>query len=186
MKINSILGLILISNLCIAQCPIQGNAKNNKEATANKLKNRDIILKTNDTIKIEDILKDGSDFTRFSNGSYTKITGYVVEVKQGGVESCNCESIIDSLQDTHIYISLSPNAEKKDCIIVEITPRFKRLNKGTNAFLLKGKLVSIYGYLFFDEEHKQSAVNTCKTCTTVWRKTCWEIHPVCKIELIKE
>jgi hypothetical protein len=35
--------------------------------------------------------------------------------------------------------------------------------------------------MFFDEEHKGSAKNTCKTCEHVWRKTCWEIHPVTKI-----
>lgn len=168
-----------------AQCPIEGSAKNKKDAIANKLKNREIIKKNlTDSISLTMILiGNGDDSQKFSDTSFIKITGYLVEVKPGGKESCNCEASDDASTDTHIYIGLSPNAEKSECMIVEVTPRFKALHKGLNLHLMKGKEVYVSGYLFYDAEHKGNAVNTCKTCTNTWRKTCWEIHPVVDIEL---
>jgi hypothetical protein len=101
------------------------------------------------------------------------------------MESCNCGSIADSLQDIHIYIGTTPGAKKEDCIIVEVTPQFKKLNPNFNAKEFVGKKVNIYGYLFYDKEHRGNAKNTCMICTNVWRRTVWEVHPVVKIELAK-
>ena len=176
--------LLLFSINLIAQCPVEGKAKNAKEAAANKLKNRDIVKGVIiDSITLGKILSPGEDSHRFSQNSYVKITGFLVEVKPGGQESCNCEEKLDTLTDTHIYIGQSPNAEKSDCMIVEITPRWKKLNKGVYVSLMKGKEVNVCGYLFYDEEHKGNAKNTCKVCTNTWRKTVIEIHPVVNIEL---
>lgn len=179
--IITILAILSVA-VCLGQCPIQGNAKNDKEVIANKLKNREIVSAHIDTtITLRKILHKGEDSKRFNNNSYVKLTGYLVEIKPGGKESCNCGASIDSLTDTHIYIGTTPSSEKSDCMIIEITPRFKKLNKGLILQHMKGKEVIIEGYLFYDEEHKGNAVNTCKVCTNTWRRTCWEIHPVYSI-----
>ena len=69
-------------------------------------------------------------------------------------------------------------------MICEITPKY--IGRDTIDFKSKiGKKVRITGYLFYDLEHRHNAINTCNTCTNVWRASCWEIHPVCKIEVIK-
>ena len=59
-----------------------------------------------------------------------EITGYVVSVSPGGnQESCNC--VRKDLQDIHIDVVLkkSDAANKRKPVIVEITPRFRRLSE---------------------------------------------------------
>ena len=189
MKLFKTLALLLISSVMYSQepCPVEGAGKNDKDKAANKLKNREVVAnKTiNTKVTLQAVLVKGEDSQRFNQNDYVVINGYCVEVKQGGQESCNCESKIDSLQDNHIYIGLTPNAKKEDCMIVEITPRFKKLNPGFNLKTFVGKKINIYGYLFYDAEHKGNAKNTCKVCTNVWRASVVEVHPVVKIELAK-
>lgn len=182
---KSILIVLTILNISMfSQCPVEGGAKNAKDAQANKYKNREITSTEIDTsVTLDKMLAYGEDSKRFNQNSFIKIIGYLVEVKQGGKESCNCGTEIDSLQDIHIYIGKTPTSLKSECLIVEITPRFKHLNKNTNLKPLKGKLVNVYGWLFFDDEHHGNARNTCKVCTNVWRVTSWEIHPITRIEL---
>ena len=46
--------------------------------------------------------------------------------------------------------------------------------------------MKITGWLFFDDHHKLEADNTDlgdNKGKKNWRRTCWEIHPVTKIEL---
>jgi hypothetical protein len=66
--------------------------------------------------------------------------------------------------------------------VVEITPSYKALHKNVmdSLKLLKNQKVTIRGYLFYDSEHERNSINYCKTCTSknVWRKSCWEIHPI--------
>lgn len=168
-------------------CPVEGAGKNDKDKAANKYKNREIVAGKviNTKVTLQAVLVPGEDSKRFNPDDYVMITGYCVEVKQGGQESCNCESKIDSLQDNHIYIGLTPTAKKEDCMIVEITPRFKKLNKGFNLKSFVGKKINVYGYIFYDAEHKGNAKNTCNVCTNTWRASCNEVHPVVKIELAK-
>jgi hypothetical protein len=167
-------------------CPVEGKGKNDKDIAANKLKNRDIETKViNTKVTLQSILTPGEDSKRFNQNDFVMITGYCVFIERGGKESCNCGSSIDTLQDNHIYIGLTPNAKKEDCMIVEITPRFKRLNKGFDLKQFAGKKINVYGYIFYDAEHKGNAKNTCDKCTNTWRYTCNEIHPVVKIELSK-
>ena len=171
----------------VKPCPVEGTAKTDKDKIANRYKNRDIenADEIDTTITLIKMLAPGEDSKRFNPDSFVKITGYIVEVKPGGIESCNCLSTDDQLQDKHIYVGLTPNAAKSNCIIVEVTPKWKKLNPNFNFKLFIGKKVNIYGYIFFDAEHKGNARNTCDHCANIWRATCNEIHPVTEIELIK-
>lgn len=52
-----------------------------------------------------------------------------------------------------------------------------------NIEKLKGKKVTITGYLFPDKKHWANSVNINPAGTDLWRDTEWEIHPVAKIEI---
>ena len=81
-----------------------------------------------------------------------------------------------------MYIGLVPDAPIKNCMVVEITPSWKKTHKAYNIKALVGKRVSITGYLMYDDMHNANAVNSCdNNCKNVWRKTCWEVHPVVNI-----
>ena len=176
-----LLGLILVALCSKGQCPVEGNPASD----ANRYKNRPIVMGTIDTtVTLSAMLQKGNDATRFSQNSFVKITGYLVEVKPGGVEACNCKSKDKDTNDIHIYIGLTSDAKKTECVIVEITPRFKWINKGFDVKQFVGKQVNVYGYLFYDQEHFMNAVNTCGKCTNNWRATVWEVHPVFKIETL--
>ena len=166
-------------------CPPEGNAKTEKKMMQNRLKNRPVVLQEEPKVlSIDSILKQGSDEKRFSSADLVTVEGYVTGVKPGGPESCNCQSKKPEDHDMHMYIGKSPDAEKKDCFVVETTPAYKRLHS-TNYSDLVGKKVRVTGYLFYDAEHWSNALNTCLKCKNVWRKTAWEIHPVVKIEEIR-
>lgn len=184
-KILFILSLF-ITIVSSAQCPMTGDGRNARMRYDDSLKNRPcVIVKSDSTITLESILKPGEDTKRFKPAQFATLIGYITVVKYGGSETCNCHSKNKSDLDTHIELTVNLGDGGTKSIICEIT----RYN--TNPMLsyaviksLKGKKVKISGYLFFDEEHKQNAVNTNPTGTDLWRATCWELHPVCAIELL--
>jgi hypothetical protein len=176
----------IFSTQLMSQCPLEGNAKTAKEVRMNKNKNRDIKIEKIDTnITLSKLLKSGNDTARFKSTDYASIAGYLVEFKKGGSESCNCNSKDGAEYDIHIYIGRTINAKKEDCLVVEVTPKFKKIYPDINYKSMKGKIVIVTGYLLSDYEHMGNAKNTCVKCTNIWRKTIWEIHPVCEIKLVE-
>lgn len=180
-----ILALVLFLTLnCFAQCPLEGDATLLKKQQGNKLKNREIVYSPIDSsVTLKKMLVKGSDFTRFKESSFVRIEGYVILVKDGGEESCNCHSEEKDDHDVHIQIALKLKANKNETVIVEVTPKFKKLHPNFDYKNLVGKKVIVIGYLFADIEHKQNATNTCTTCGNAWRATIWEIHPVVNIKI---
>ncbi|AIE86443.1 hypothetical protein [Fimbriimonas ginsengisoli] len=120
------------------------------------------------------------------------ITGYIVEIKSGGPETCNCQTDDTEFWDTHVYVAKNPTDEPKDAIVVEVTPRMRQILKpGSNEWDTKalkanfrpGTKVQITGWQFFDTEHWINTANNPKA-TNVWRASCWEVHPVTDIKLL--
>jgi len=198
MKKNIWLYLILIS-ICTnaiqsyAQCPPEGKDKNGnvltgKKAKINIAKNRssEIPAGLASYVSLSEILyaSYGEDSNDFIGDEYVYMEGYLVDFTEQGPESCNCYEAEKSLKngDVHIYVGLTKNALKKDCICVEITPEFKELNPEYETLLKKNTIVRIFGYMFYDPLHRSNAANTCTSCSQVWRKTNWEIHPIVAIE----
>ncbi len=88
--------------------------------------------------------------------------------------------------DRHIYVGKRRNAPLRECVIVEVTPRFYAVHSDwMDITKLTGHIVRFEGWLFFDSEHKANAVNTNPGNAKDWRATCWEIHPVTAIEIIQ-
>ena len=197
--------------------PLMGDAVLQQEKQLNPFKNRSRPpnwFDFNPTITIQKILAPGNDVHRFSMATAATITGYVVKVQKGGVESCNCHATNPTKMDTHIDIVADPKYAaprfvkistrggktiKKDTnekyhMIVEVTPRVRdqQRRKGVDwsTDTLKQRLthrwVRFSGWLLFDSMHIQEAENTNPGDKRNWRATCTEIHPIFGITIVNQ
>ena len=166
-------------------CPIIGESKRRDDQFSDSLKNRNTTNITIQNKYIGELLQTGNDVTRFSFTNYVRVRGMITEVKHGGAELCNCHSSEKLDLDIHIVFSDSLGNGKIICEVNRYTQAGDNTLSYANVHAMIGKQVYISGWLFFDGEHKQNATNTCVKCTNVWRSSCWEIHPVMKIEVIK-
>ena len=186
-------------------CPPEGKVtiKNtNVKATHeqwNRLKNRykdPNVGDFNDKITFETFLNEGQgvDGVKLDELKAAKIKAYVLHVKDGGKEDCNCGESDPMHIDTHIELVRSTDkgdTVKTMRVIVEVTPRIKSQMKKKNIDCTTDGLmkfehhyVIFSGWLFKDDQHKGNAYNTAKNkkSKAVWRRTVWEIHPVLQIE----
>lgn len=174
-------------SFALATCPPEGDAPSDKIKALDVLKNRATIPATvNSQVTIARMLATGPDDHRFTQSDGATITGYVAQVIEGGIESCNCHATATADRDTHIYIAADrQHSQPNKCLIVEVTPRFRATHPDwTTANLkksLQGQIVVITGWLFYDAEHKGAAENTDPGNVHNWRATVWEIHPVTAI-----
>ena len=178
------------------QCPLEGTAKSQAGQELNRLKNRVLAPRVDQmdpSVTLDAILARGNDVDRFDEGKGAIITGWVVDVQQGGhPETANCGSMSKLYTDTHITVGLSPDATNTQTMVVEVTPRWREAMSGrgedwkteTLQQTLIGQRVQITGWLMFDDDHFCEAINTrtsssCKRGKkAAWRKTVWEIHPI--------
>lgn len=171
-------------------CPNYGDAVNNTEkATFNKKKNKSI--KTSgvpEFLPLKNLLptKQRIDKNLYWEGAYVYTEGILTSAEEQGPESCDCKKADESRKDgdVHMFLSLVDNAPKKNSFVVEITPAFKKKYPDYKNLLTKHKKIRVYGFLFYDYDHENASFTTCTHCGNIWRKTCWEIHPITKIELI--
>jgi hypothetical protein len=141
---------------------------------------------------LAELLQRGEDRERWSTSRAAAIEGYVVEVREGGVESTNCFSFIR--RDTHIEVALRPDAPPRERVILEVTPPLRdwAKNQGMDwshdalARELKGRRCRFEGWLLFDVNHAGESENTEPGGAANWRATAWEIHPVTNIKVLKE
>ena len=182
---------IFLSVNCFAQkgntCPVTGDNTGTTKAAlhhqqVDSYKNRGTTPKNYMKIEFSNMTGLTVDNT-MSWDMAVYVDGYILEVQDGGSESCNCHS--KDFKDTHIYLVQTINeADKSNAIIVEATPRFRTV-LGSTSDLKKyiGKHVRIYGYLFRDDEHKANST-VDEGNGNHWRHSVWEIHPITKIELL--
>ena len=124
------------------------------------------------------------------------LSGYVFNVKTGGVETCNCKTKDHAFRDTHIELTPDENhTDAKYRVIVEVTPRLREimaeqgLNWSTESLngMIKGVKIQVSGWLFYDAEHEDASFSNDADDTygrQNWRATCWEIHPVTSITIL--
>ena len=181
-------------------CPLEGTAKSDAAKTLDRNKNRFTPPVASDfdaSVSLAAMLAPGDDTDRFDESKAVSVTGFVVNVKTGGKETCNCGANDPIDKDTHIELALSTNAPKNQRIIVEVTPRLRAIMKqqnidwSTTALAdknqgIKGKWVEISGWLLFDVMHVGEAENTSPGHPNNWRATCWEIHPITKIQVVSD
>ena len=185
-------------------CPLQGTAKADALKALNRDKGRFTAPTADDIdtdVNLAAMLAPGEDETRFDPKRAASVVGFVVNVKVGGVETCNCKAKDPIDRDTHIELALSPDAPENQRVIVEVTPRLRLQAKNkppddepkvwTTLALsshgdsgIKGKWVEVTGWMLFDAEHTDAAENSSPGNPKNWRATCWEIHPVTDIRIL--
>jgi len=184
-------------------CPLEGTSTGSDGTKElNPLKNRFSFPKDDDIdpdVTLMAMLAPGDDVGRFDPKRAATITGFVGNVKRGGKESCNCKATQTIDMDTHVELALSQEASKikTQRVIVEVTPRLRllmkkegidwtteTLEKTTGNKGIKGKWITVTGWLFFDSIHAEESENINPGNSANWRATCWEIHPVTKIEIL--
>jgi hypothetical protein len=180
--------LFLATAIYAAPCGLRGSAKkNSREYVLNPFKNRSKAPLTVNPHITFDALGNGD---RFPNTEAAAIIGYVALVKPGEKETCNCRASDAVHKDTHIALvrNLTEANDKSKHIVVEVTPRSRRLYHFPSTTTLKKQIlhkrVMVTGWLCYDLIHEHNAANTNPNGTDIWRATCEEIHPVTGIKVL--
>lgn len=178
-------------------CGLEGDASNPAVQELNRLKNRTIApepQQMDSRVSLAALIEPGDDRSRWNESRGAEITGYVWDVKVGGVETVNCRASDPQHRDTHIELVLDPmggSAARR--VIVEVTPRMRVLverrgedwSTGALHDHLQGRWVRVRGWLLFDTEHRDQSLNTAPRRARDWRATAWEIHPVTELEVVE-
>ena len=168
-------------------CPPEGTWKTEEDKALNTLKNRwtapDPI---NKQVDLAEVVAPGPDEHRFGNGWGATLEGYIVALKLEGPEGCNCESPAPDERDFHIWFGLKPSALKRECMVIEITPRWREAKKWDVSEIKswKSRRVRVTGWFFWDPRHASMAVNSTPSAKLLARATCWELHPVTSVEVL--
>ena len=180
-------------------CSMAGNARGRDVRQLNRLKNRYERPMPEDYsrygVSLDSMLRQGNDRRRFTNSQAAEVTGYVVNVKIGGIESCNCNSRDPHYRDTHIVLALDGKEKKASRMVVaEVTPRWREImrkrgvdwsTEGLKKTLI-GKKIRLRGWMLYDWHYTDESENTNPGGRKNWRATAWEIHPVIAIEVLKK
>ena len=187
----------LLKGTPLENCPYEGDTKNPDIWVINYLKNRTRTPEERHidrSITLEKLLTPGDDREHYDPMKAVVIEGYITKIQVGGVETHNCFNKDPQWRDTHIDIGLTPNSPNTECIVAEVTPRWRDLmhkklaldwSTRTLKKLYLGQKVRITGWLFCDLEHMSSSENMYPGREGNWRASIWEIHPVTSIEFIK-
>ena len=110
-----------------------------------------------------------------SEAKSVRVTGYLINVREEGNESCNG---YDSMyHDFHLWIADSSAKSESGSIIAEATPFWKEQFPGwllTKFESLKYTQVRVSGWIMWDEDHPEQLGSS--------RISLWEIHPMTKFE----
>jgi len=175
-------------------CPSAGIALTGRARTLHRLKNRTSVPVDADfdqRISLDELLKPGDDTTRWSIERAARIEGYVVAVAYARPEATNCFN--PCRRDIHILLARQKDANKNECVVLEVTPNFRdwatKQGLDWSEATLHGQLVGHWcefeGWLYFDVGHTDQSENTAPGNPSNWRATAWELHPVTKFRVIQ-
>jgi len=178
-------------------CDIHGSANPERpEYRLNEYKNRYSLPTKSDYdtgITLNDLITSGNE-EQYPIDKAVILTGYVFNVKMGGIETCNCKTKNEAYRDTHIELTPDDQHTGPEYrIIVEVTPGIRNIMaaKGidwsteTLKSTLIGHKVKISGWLFYDSEHISQAFATNPGNEKDWRASCWEVHPITDIKVLE-
>src|SRR2546421_4053080 len=110
----------------LARCPPEGDAVQ-AEARALRPPKRRMATPTardiDPKVTLKAMLAPGDDTDRWSQQKAATITGYVTDVKVGGIESVNCHTHTPLYRDTHIEVTAGGSSPEP--LIVEVTPQVR-------------------------------------------------------------
>ena len=88
------------------------------------------------------LLAPGKDVKRFDQEKAARISGFVINVKSGGSESCNCGATNPDERDTHIELCLAAAAPETQRVVAEVTPRLRMLKKKAGSIVNMSSAIS--------------------------------------------
>ena len=177
-------------------CGMDGSATTARLKALNQLKNRYAVPQDNQldhSITLSAMLAPGDDKTRWSSTSGAEVTGFVLDVKPGGGETCNCGKTDAAHIDAHIELVLnSTDTTGTQSVVVEVTPRLRAImgasgtdwSTKTLKKQFRQKWVKVRGWMTFDTQHAGAAENTNPGGASNWRATAWELHPVTDVQVV--
>ena len=177
-----------------SKCPPSGFALSTGVGESARRKNRTDPPRQTDfdgRVTLAALLQPGEDRARWSEARAAAVEGYVLEVKQGGIEAANCYSL--ARRDTHIHVAARRDAPPRERVVLEVTPRLEEWarrqgwdwSEPTLRRDLLGRWCYFEGWLFFDGEHAAESENTAPGAAGNWRATAWEIHPVTRFRIVR-
>ena len=175
-------------------CPSAGIALTSRQRAQHLLKNRTAFPQAADfdpRVTLDALLQPGNDRNRWSADGAARVQGQVIDVAYAGMEATNCFS--PNGPDIHILISRRDTIEKREHVVLEVTPKWREWaatqgidwSEETLQAQLVGHWVEFEGWLFFDLGHDEESENIAPGNPKNWRATAWEIHPVTKITVIR-
>jgi hypothetical protein len=192
-----LLPVLLIAVLAVfqANCPLPGIALSSEMRSFIRLKNRTALPEEAEfdrQVTLAALLQPGDDRGRWADTRAAVIEGYVVEVGIGSIEMANCYSL--TRRDIHIHVALRPDVLSQERVVVEVTPVMAEWAKGqgldwSGAALrraLPGRWCRFEGWLLFDVQHADESENTAPGRAGNWRATAWEVHPVTRLEVLRQ
>jgi len=110
------------------------------------------------------------------------VEGYFAGAKVEGPEATNCHGAESKFRDWHLWLSATPGKDRRRSIVVETTPAVRAMHPEwsiteIHKLVRDSAYVRVSGWLMFDQEHPDQLNKT--------RGTLWEIHPVMKIEVLR-
>lgn len=173
-----------------------GDATTASLKALNRLKNRETAPDDSDidpSATLAALLQPGDDESRWDDHKGAALTGYVADVKVGGIETVNCHARDALHRDTHIDLTLSAadSTDERRHVIVEVTPRWRAKMRtqstdwstATLRQTILGRCVKVTGWLLFDAEHRPQSANTAPDNSHDWRGTAWEVHPITALDV---
>ena len=108
------------------------------------------------------------------------LTGNLIAIRRQSPEKTNCDS--PTWRDFHVWIAPTSRSAKVSAVVVEVTPPWQEVNPNWNlptfrALARIGAKVRVTGWLMWDQDHGSEVGRS--------RATLWEIHPITKIEFVK-
>jgi len=189
---------LLLGTTALAQdfhgCPVEGKGG---DPVLNRLKNRTEIPASFESIDFEELVNlempagvskkprahwSGATLAilEVQEKRAVQVVGYILGVKLEGREATNCGSDAREERDFHVWLANSPDDDRLDAVVVEVTPRVRAQHPSwslTNLrrFVRQRSRVRISGWLMLDEGHPEQVGKT--------RVILWEIHPILRIEV---
>jgi hypothetical protein len=196
--IGAVSALLFLGTSTLAQdfhgCPVEGKGG---DQALNRLKNRTEVPASFELIGFEDLAdldvpanvgkKPRAHWSATTLASVApqekravQVVGYLLKVKLEGREATNCGSDNPDERDFHVWLANSPDDDRSNAVVVEVSPRVRALHKSwsltnLNRLVRQRSRVRMSGWLMLDQEHPEQIGKT--------RATLWEIHPILRIEV---
>lgn len=190
----------------IADCPNAGCGSDAVDVELNKAKNKtetpnssDIKNKTLASMRLivqPTQWNTGQDRTTLrapgKEGTPVQVKGFLLMVRPGSAESCNCELTRRVDTDVHLVLVDDIDDGEETSVTAELTPRVRGNGHSDwvfkNAKELEGEYIRATGWLMLDTKHIHQSHRAAgeRRNKALNRSTNWEVHPVTKLEICRK